>query len=120
VTALSVRPDGARLASGDAEGIVRLWDLSAAASPTRLVTDRGAIRTVALAGNLLAVAGGSLELWDGDTGDRLVTLEADARAVNRLELSADGRVLASGDDRKLTLRDLHERGRLMAEIELGW
>jgi len=120
VTALAARADGARLASGDAEGIVRLWDRSAEAPPSRLVTDRGAIRTVAFAGNLLAVAGGALELWDVDTGDRLVTLEADARAVNCLELSADGRTLASGDDRKLTLRDLNELRRLMAEIELGW
>ena len=120
VTALTARADGERLASGDAEGIVRLWDLSAEAPPTRLVTDQGAIRAIALAGNILAVAGDSLELWDVDTGDRLVTLEADARAVNCLELSADGRILASGDDRKVTLRDLHELRRLMAEIELGW
>ena len=47
-------------------------------------------------------------------------LEADARAVNCLELSADGRILAAGDDRKVTLRDLDELRRLMAEIELGW
>ena len=120
MTALSVRPDGERLASGDAEGVIRLWDLSAETPPTRLVTDQGTIRAVAFAGNILAVAGGSLELWDVDAGQRLVTLEADARAVNCLELSPDGRILASGDDKKVTLRDLHELRRLMAEIELGW
>jgi len=120
VTALTVRADGERLASADAEGIVRIWELSAEAPPIRLVADRGAIRTVAFAGNIVAVAGGSLELWDAGAGERLVTLEADARAVNCLELSADGRILASGDDRKLALRDLHELRRLMAEIELGW
>jgi WD40 repeat protein len=120
VTALSVQPDGQRLASANAEGVIRIWDVSAKAPPTRLVTDQGEIRTVAIGGNLLAIAGRSLELWDVDTGDRLVTLKADARAVNSLELSADGRILASGDDRKLTLHDLHELRRLMAEIELGW
>ncbi len=120
VTALTARADGTRLASGDAEGVVRLWDLSADGPTTRLATDQGAIRTIALAGNILAVAGRSLELWDAGTGDRLVTLEADARAVNCLDLSADGRILASGDDRKLTLRDLDELRRLMAEVELGW
>ncbi len=120
VTALTARADGTRLASGDTLGIVRLWDVSAEAPATRLVTDRGEIRTVALAGNLLAVAGSSLDLWDVETGDRLVTLEADARAINCLELSPDGRILASGDDKKVTLRDLDELRRLMAEIELGW
>ncbi len=120
VTALTMRADGERLASADAEGIVRIWELSAEAPPIRLVTDQGAIRTVAFAGNIVAVAGGSLELWDAGAGERLVTLEADARAVNCLELSADGEILASGDDKKLTLRDLHELRRLMAEIELEW
>jgi len=120
VTALCVRADGERLASADAQGVIRLWDLSAQTPPTRLVTDQGVIRAVAYAGNILAVAGGSLELRDADTGERLVTLEADARAVKCLELSADGRILASGDDKKVSLRDLHELRRLMAEIELGW
>ncbi len=120
VTALTARADGQRLASADAEGVIRIWDLSAETPPAQLVTDQGEIRAVAFAGNTRAVAGRSLEVWDVDTGDRLVTLEADARAVNCLELSADGRSLASGDDRKLTLRDLHEFRRLMAEIELGW
>jgi WD40 repeat protein len=120
VAALTTRADGTHLASGDAEGIVRLWDLSAEAPPARLVTDQGAIRTVAFAGNVVAVAGNSLELWDVDTGQRLVTWETDPRAVNCLDLSPDGRLLASGDDKKVTLRDLEELRRLMAEIELGW
>jgi WD40 repeat protein len=120
VAALAARPDGEYLASGDAEGVVRLWDLSADTPPTRLVTDQGAIRIVAFARNILAVAGGSLDLWDLNRGERLVTLETDARSVNGLELSSDGRILVSGDDRKVTLRDLDELRRLMAEIELGW
>lgn len=119
VTTLSVRPDGQRLASADAEGVIRLWDLSEG-PPTRLVTDQGEIRAVAFAGNILAVAGRSLELWDVDAGQRFVTLETDARAVNCLELSADGQILASGDDRKVTRRDLDQLRRLFAEIELGW
>src|SRR6185312_4354917 len=77
VAALTARADGQRLAAADAEGVVRLWDLSEGLR-TRLVTDQREIRTLAFAGNLLAVAGDSLELWDADTGDRLVTLEADA------------------------------------------
>src|SRR5206468_1035627 len=120
IAAVAFSPDGRSLAARAATGRVRVWRLdraqageritgvAAGGPPTRLVTDQGAIRTMALAGNLLTIAGGSLELWDADTGERLVTLEADARAVHRLEISADGRVLASGDDRKLTLRDLDE------------
>jgi len=120
VTVLAVGRDGKRLASADAEGIVRFWDLSAETPPARLATGQGSIRAVALGGNLLAVAGGSLDLWDLNRGERLVTLETDARSVNGLELSSDGRILVSGDDRKVTLRALDELRRLMAEIELGW
>jgi WD40 repeat protein len=120
VTVLAVGRDGKRLASADAEGIVRFWDLSAETPPTRLATGQGSIRAVAVGGNLLAVAGGSLDLWDLNRGERLVTLEPDAHSVNGLELSSDGRILVSGDDRKVTLRDLGELRRLMAEIELGW
>ena len=40
--------------------------------------------------------------------------------MNSLELSADGRILAAGDDKKVSLRDLDEIRRLQAELELGW
>jgi len=120
VVVLTARSDGERLASADTEGVVRIWDLSAERPPIRLVTDQGVIRTMAFGPNALAVAGGSFELWHADLGERLVTLEADARSINSLDLSPDGRILASGDDKKVTLRDLEELRRLMAEIELGW
>jgi WD40 repeat protein len=119
-TALSVGPDRQRLAAADAEGIIRVWDLSAETPSARLVTGQETIRSISIAGNSLAVAGDSLDLWDVERGERLVTLEADARSVNCLELSADGRILASGDDRKVNVRDIHELRNLLAEIELGW
>jgi WD40 repeat protein len=120
VTALATNRDGKRLASADAEGIVHLWDLSGERPPLRLDTGQGTIRAMALGPNLLAVAGDSLELWDAEAGVRLITLEAGARAVNCLEISADGRILAVGDERKVILRDLYEIRRLLSEIELGW
>ena len=77
VTAMAAGIDGNRLASGDAGGVVPLWDLSAQTPPARYATDQGAIRTVAFARNLLAVAGSSVELWDVHLGERLVLLDAD-------------------------------------------
>jgi WD40 repeat protein len=120
VVALAARPDGQRLAAADPEGVVRLWEPSAEGPPIRLATGQDAIRAMALGADTLAVAGGSLELWDTNPGQRLVTLEADARAINGLELSPDGRILAAGDDKTVTLRDLEELRRLMAELDLGW
>jgi WD40 repeat protein len=120
VVALAARADGQRLASADAEGVVHLWDPSGEGPPLRLATGQGTIRALALGPNLLAVAGDSLELWDAEAGQRLVTLEADARAINCLEISADGRLLAAGVEKKVTVRDFDEIRRLLAELELGW
>jgi WD40 repeat protein len=120
VVVLAAGRDGKRLVSADAEGIVRIWEPATQTPPKRLVTGQEAIRAVALAGNLLAVAGSLLDLWNVDRGERLVTLEADARAVNCLEISADGRILAVGDERKVVLRDLDEVRRHLTEIDLGW
>jgi len=120
VVALAARSDGELLASADTEGVVHLWDPSGERPPLRLATGQGTIRAMALGTKLLAVAGDSLELWDADAGQRLVTLEADARAVNCLEISADGRLLAAGVDKMVALRDLDEIRRLLAELELGW
>ncbi len=120
VTVLAGRANGERLASADAEGIVRLWDIDSGRPPLELATGQGAIRAMALGPNVLVVAGEALELWDSQAGRRLVTLEADAHAVNALEISADGRILAAGDEKTVTLRDLEEIRRLMAELELGW
>jgi WD40 repeat protein len=117
---LAARADGERLAAADAEGVVRLWSLSAEAPPIRLATNQGTIRAMALGPHTLALAADSLELWDADAGQRLVTMEADAHAVHCLEISADERILAAGDDKKVSLRDLDEIHRLMADLDLGW
>jgi WD40 repeat protein len=120
VVVLAAGHDGKSLASADAGGIIRIWKPSTDTPPKRLVTGDEAIRALALAGNLIAVAGSSLDLWDVDRGERLLTLVPDARAVNCLELTADGRTLASGDNRNVKLRDLDELRHLLREIDLGW
>jgi WD40 repeat protein len=119
VVVLEAGRDGKGLASADAGGIIRIWDPSET-PPKRLVTGQQAIRSLALAGNLLALAGSSLDVWDVDRGEPLVTLVPDARAVNCLELSTDGRILAYGEDRNVQLRDFDELRRLLPDVELGW
>jgi WD40 repeat protein len=120
VTALSLQPGGSRLAASDASGVIHIWDLSTESLPARLVTEQGEIRAVAFGGNALAVAGRYVELWDVGAGELIVRLEADARKVSCIDLTANGRMLAWGEDRKLTCRDVQELRRLMGEIELGW
>ena len=77
-------------------------------------------RALALAGDLLAVAGNSLDLWAVEGGERLVTLEPDARAVNCLDLSPDGQTLVVGNDRKVSSRDLSQLREILTGLELGW
>ncbi len=84
VTALAAGRDGTRLASGDADGVVRLWDLSTQDPPARFATEQGAIRAVALARDMLAAAGGAVELWDVGRG------RAPGRAGGRRRCSCPG------------------------------
>jgi WD40 repeat protein len=120
VTALALASDGARLASGDARGGLKLWsareDRAQADVPT---TSAEPVAAVAFApdGRILASAqGDSIRLWAIPDARPLATLDGHVAAVRALAFAPDGRTLASvSDDRSVKLWSLPE-GRLRTTI----
>jgi WD40 repeat protein len=101
VTRLNFAPNGARIASGGADGTIRVWSLSQhAEAGFALYADEAAeISTVAISSNRQWVAGGStdgaIHLWDTKTGTAgRVFKPTDNSEVNDLAWSRNGAVAA--------------------------
>jgi WD40 repeat protein len=112
VAAITLSPDGSRLAAGGGEtssvaagkdkerGEVKVWDVGTG----RLLLDvqqlRPVVRDVCFSpdGKRLAGAGqdGKIRLWDADTGQEVRTLTGHEGAVNAVAFSPDGDALVSG------------------------
>ncbi len=111
VNALAFAPNGRALASGGADGALKLWDVSArdkkAPEAVNVVQWKGAVNALAWApdGKTLAAAGSSdplVQLWDvskvsdGGKAAEGKALKGHGSPVRALAFSPDGKVLASG------------------------
>jgi WD40 repeat protein len=106
VLGLTLAPDGKTLATGDNEGMLRLWELSTGKQrrqiPTGGAGSFGVFAVCALAyapdGRTLASAGGdgTIRLWEVATGKLRGRLKGSGQTVWSLAFSPDGRLLASG------------------------
>jgi len=98
VDSVAFSTDGKILATGNADGTGRLWDMASHRQITALTGPAGPVTSVALSpdGKTLATgnADGTARVWDAATHRQITTL---TRPVNSVALSPDGKTLATGN-----------------------
>jgi WD40 repeat protein len=101
VTCVAFSPDGKRIASGDINGKVRVWDARTGQQLLDLQGHRGQVLSVAFSPDGKRIASGSgvfpptpgeLKVWDAQSGQQLFDLKG---AGGSLAFSPDGQRLAS-------------------------
>jgi WD40 repeat protein len=100
VAAVAFSADGATLAAGCSDGVIRLCDLASGDLRLTFSGHVGRVCRLAFApdGRTLASLGEDkvLNLWHLGTGQRLFSLDTQARELHGLAFSRDGRLLVAG------------------------
>jgi WD40 repeat protein len=102
VSAFAFSPDGSRIAFDQRNSGIDLWNLETGERVLHLTTNEDPFYVGGIAfspdGTLIAaVVRGELRLWDAATGDLLFTRPDETMSNHRVEFSADGRYLVTGD-----------------------
>ncbi len=100
VHGIAFSPAGDLLAAAFGDGLVRLWEYPSGVLHSTYPAHASSCLGVAFADDQsLAVTGadGTVSLWDPRTGRRKALLEGHGHSVEELDVTPDGRVLASGD-----------------------
>jgi WD40 repeat protein len=99
VLTVAFSPDGSRIASGSADGIVKVWDRRSRREVLTLGGHTAAATVVAFSsdGNRLASGSddGDVRVWDVVRGENLLTWRGHAAGVTGLAFNPDGTRLAS-------------------------
>jgi WD40 repeat protein len=117
---VALSPDGGLLATGDQDGVIRLWNLPDGRVPRILTGHHAGVNGVSFSpdGRTLASAGEdrTVRLWDVATGRARITLSGHHEQVRTVKFSPDGRMAASvSTDGHTRLWDVAD-GRLLAII----
>ncbi|MGG6268614.1 NB-ARC domain-containing protein [Leptolyngbya sp. AN03gr2] len=114
ILTIAFHPDGQRLATGDKDGNLRIWQVPDGELLLREKHPGGWLRSVCFSpdGKLLASAGDgrTVRLWSLETGRCLKVLRAHSDAIRSVAFSHDSRRLISGgEDKIIHLWDVESR-----------
>ena len=113
VKSVAFSPDGKFLASGSAQGTIKLWNVATRRNIRTLNDDRR-VASVAFSpnGHILASHSHDVNLWDVSTGQNIATLFR-TYGGGAVGFSPDGTILASGSpDNKVRLWDVSTHGEI--------
>ena len=100
VTSVVLSRDGTVLASGTADGTVKLWDVGTHTNIATFEEHTGIIYSVSFSPNGVLLASGSadgtVKLWSVETHTNIATFEGHASGVTSVAFSPDGTTLAAG------------------------
>jgi WD40 repeat protein len=111
VTSVAFSTDGRTLATGNADGTTRLWDMASHRQIAALTGPTGPVDSVAFSpdGRTLATgnADGTARLWDMATHRQIATLTGPTGPVSSVAFRPDGKTLATGSaDARVRLGDV--------------
>lgn len=99
VRSVAISPDGKRALTGSYDHVMRLWDLDRAELLREFPARDGWVWSVAFTptGSLaVAAAGNRVHVWDLDSGKLVRSLAGHAGGTTAVDISRDGRFVASG------------------------
>ena len=107
-------PDGSYLATGSADGIIRLWDFETNSPARQWQAHENWAFSVAFSpnGKVIATGGGDnlIKLWDANSLELIVELEGHTDDVHSVVFTPDGtKLVSAGDDMEIRFWDLETR-----------
>lgn len=113
VWSLALRPDERQFATGDKEGVIRIWNLDPPGLIREFRAHAGNIDAMLYTPDGKTLISGAddhhIRFWSATSGDRLTELTDHDAWIGAMALTPDGRQLVSGDgDGQVTIRDLSD------------
>ena len=121
VTSVTFRPDGKMLASGDHEGVIRLWHVSTG-EYRQIRTPHKSVNVVAFSPDgrtIMSRKDRDFRLWDIETG-QLKNILKETKQINNITFSPDGQLLVGSNNSEILLWDT-DTGKIRTRFNApGW